>query len=77
MSGEIKPTHIKLTYESLIALLQGKEFHITTPDTYVIFHPPFEGVFVTHEQLYEIEYTAEKRVLTLIEKAMKYSEERL
>ena len=74
--SENKPIHIELTYESLIAMLQGKEFHITTPDIYVIFHPPFKGVFITHEQLREIEYTAEKRVLNMIEKVMEYKEER-
>ncbi len=67
---------IKLTYESLIALLQGKEFHLYSDGMHIIFHSPFEGVFLTHEQLYEIEYNAECHAFNMIEQLSKYTEKR-
>lgn len=68
--------HIKLTYESLIAILQGKEFHLTAPEYHFIFHPPFDGVFLTHDQVYEIRASGQMDVIRMIEKIQEYKEER-
>lgn len=67
---------IKLTYESLIALLQGKEFHLKTMDHHFVFHSPFDGVWVTHEQLAQIRYNDEMRILGLLEELGRHEEER-
>ena len=67
---------IKLSYESLIALLQGKEFHLYSNDKHIIFHPPFNGVFLTHEQIREIKYDSEFRVFSMIEQLSKHTEKR-
>ena len=68
--------HIKLTYESLIALLQGKDFHLITPEHRFIFHPPFDGVFLTHSQIEEIRYSGQMDMIKIIEKLHKYEESR-
>lgn len=67
---------IKLTYESLIALLQGKEFHLTTMDKHIVFHPPFDGMFLTHEQIDNIKYQSQAGVIDLMEKLQNHVEER-
>ena len=69
-------TEIKLTYESLIALLQGKDFHLVTPDYHMVFHPPFDGVFLTHQELYELQSAAGGGFYKRIEKLPRYEEER-
>ena len=69
-------TEIKLTYESLIALLQGKDFHLLTPEYHVVFHPPFEGVFLTHQEIHEIQFNAGGGLYKRIEKLQSYEEER-
>jgi hypothetical protein len=48
---------MKLSYEALIAILQGKELHIKTPDVHVILHPPFDGQFLTNEQIRDLLYS--------------------
>ena len=70
----MKPIHIDITYESLIAILQGKEIHLQTSDEYFIFHPPFKGVFLTHEQLANIKYQSQVDVFNLIDKLQKHEE---
>jgi hypothetical protein len=72
----MEPIHIKLTYESLIAILQGKEFHLQTPDEHIIFHPPFEGVFLTHDQLANIKHQSQIDVFNIIERFQKYKVKR-
>jgi hypothetical protein len=57
---------IKLTYESLIALLQGKELHLDAMDYHFIFQSPFDGVFVTHEQLMQMRYQDQMGVLNFL-----------
>ena len=73
---EMNRLEIELTYESLIALLQGKEFHLQTPEIHVIFHPPFDGVFMSHDQLRALQYNAQADVFKMIEQISKYKEER-
>ena len=69
------PIHINLTYDSLIALLQGKEFHLKSHDLHVVFHPPFDGVFMTHEQLMDLRMGEQARTLNIIKTVLKYKED--
>lgn len=61
------PIEIRLTYDSLIALLQGKELHLQTTDKEFIFYPPFNGVFVTHKELAEMKARDTMGVLKFLE----------
>ncbi len=80
MKGDNMPkeqrVEIKLTYESLIAILQGKEFHLYSDGMHIIFRPPFEGVFLTHKQLDKIRYDAQYDAFNMIEQLSKYTEKR-
>ena len=75
-TGDIMRENIKLTYDSLIAMLQGKEFHLRTLDHHFVFHPPFDGVFLTHEQVAEIRHGGQMEVFRMLEKLAKYEETR-
>ena len=46
-----RPQVYKLNYESLIALLQGKELHLQTGKEHFIFKPPFDGLFMMHDAI--------------------------
>jgi hypothetical protein len=63
----MKTFEMRLEYKSLIALLQGKKLHIQDGEISVTFHPPFDGIFLTHKEIYELEATAERRVLNMVE----------
>jgi len=57
---------IKLTFESMIALIQGKELHIIKGENHFVFLPPVDGVFVTHEQLAQMRTQDQQGVLNLL-----------
>ena len=63
---------IKLDYESLISLLQGKKLHLETPNVHLVISPPFDGVFLTHEQIDEIKNAERGRILSLLNEAAKH-----
>lgn len=63
-----KPIEIKLNYDALIAILQGKNLHIKTFDVHVILHPPFDGTFLTHEQLTELLYAERHKSFATFDK---------
>jgi hypothetical protein len=71
----MQPITIKLTYESLIALLQGKELNVVTMDQRFVFIPPFDGVWMTHEQLDQIRYQDQKAIFDLLDKIRTYTQE--
>lgn len=66
---------IKLTYDVLIGLLQGKEIHLVRGENHIILAPPFDGVFLTHEQIQEIQYSSEQRVFEIIHRVLETSQE--
>lgn len=61
----------KFKLEWIMALLQGKELHLTDEHNEIVFYPPQGGIFMTHEQFDDIkrniEYEAEKRLLKMLE----------
>jgi len=61
-------TPIKLTYESLIGLLQGKELHLIEDGREFIFIPPFDGVFLTHLEIDKIKLKAEESIFKVFQK---------
>ena len=73
---EIRKTEIKLTYESLIALLQGKEFHLMSDGEHFIFLPPFDGGFLTHEEIRRIRSESYGSGFEAFWKIIKYVEDR-
>jgi hypothetical protein len=70
-----RPVEIKLSYDSIIGILQGKELHIRTMDNEFIFYPPFDGVFVTHGQLAEMRANDTMGVLNFLHSLGKYTED--
>lgn len=62
------PIEVKLRYEGLIALLQGKNYHLMSNvnKQRFIFIPPFDGVFMTHQELANLRMQHETNVLELI-----------
>lgn len=66
---------INLSYEILIGLLQGKEIHLVEGENHIILAPPFDGVFLTREQIQEIQYSSEQRVFEMIQKVLEAREE--
>ena len=69
-----RPVSLKITYEMLIALLQGKELHFTVPlESHTVLQefvivPPFDGVFMTYEELSRIRYDSEMGVVEFMER---------
>lgn len=57
---------IELEYESLIALIQGKQIHLKTPDFCVIIQPPFKGVLLTMEEVQKIKFEGMAELLRLV-----------
>jgi ABC-type sugar transport system ATPase subunit len=66
---------IKLTYDSMIALIQGKKLHIRTLTEEFVFLPPMEGVFVTHDQLAAMRFSDDLRILNLIKSVADHTQE--
>jgi len=66
---------IKLTHDSLIALIQGKKLHVIVEDSHFIFLPPTDRVFVTHEQLIAMRHQDQMRVLNFIRSLASYTQE--
>jgi len=78
MSGKInrKRHDIKLTEELLLSLLKGKkiQFIIRDLDSEEIefnIRPPFEGTWITHEEINQLQYNAEMGVLNIMERLAK------
>jgi len=60
--------HMRLSYDALIGLLHGKEVHIIIGDDELVINPPFDGVFLTHEELNEIKLESEMGVIRVLQK---------
>lgn len=62
---------IRLTEEMILTILQGKEIHIhireEEGDRTFAFKGPFDGVFLTHEQISELEHRAQMSAFSIIE----------
>lgn len=63
----------KLTEEMLLNLLKGKTLNIVTiandgEESQIEFTGPFEGMFITHEELAQIKYNSEMGVFNLIQR---------
>lgn len=71
----MEPQPIKLTFESLIALIQGKKLHVTNGENSFVFLPPTDGVFVTHEQLAQIRYHDQIGVLNFLKDVGEHKQE--
>ncbi len=69
---ESNRVHLDLTYEMMIAILQGKETHLVTPDMHVVIHPPFDGVFLTHAQIDEMRYQSRVDTLDMVQRLTTY-----
>ena len=79
MKTRIK-SEINLTYDTLIALLQGKEIHLVhyindNECEEYIFIPPFDGVFMTHDSIHRIKFNAQIELLDFIDKLSEYRED--
>ena len=49
------PRKIQLTFESLVALIQGKKLHIQIEgERRIILVPPGDGVYLSHEELADL-----------------------
>ena len=68
-------TDINIEYESLIALLQGKELHVQNGENHFIFHPPFDGLFVTHDQLDALIHNKQAEILQMLGLIKKHKQE--
>jgi hypothetical protein len=75
-TDELERHEIKLTYDSLIAILQGKEFHLMTFGKHFVFYPPFDGIFLTHEELYQLRLNSYHDSVNALYKFQKYVEDR-
>ena len=62
----------KLSYESLIALMQGKDLHVVTQDAHFVFKPPFDGLFITHDEIAQMRYKDQMQSLEQMEKINKH-----
>jgi len=72
----MQPVRIKLPYDGLIGLLQGKEIHLMRQGgEEVIIASPFDGVFMTHQQIDELRRESEMNVLKLLDKLYTSREE--
>jgi len=71
----MKREYIKLTEGMLLALLKGNEFHLISSDqegelTEFIFEGPFDGVFLTHDQITQIQRNSEMSIFNMLEKTI-------
>jgi len=66
---------IKLPYDGLIGILQGKEIHWRMGDNEIIIAPPFDGVFLTHDQIQQIQYSSEVRIFDILQKIYESKQE--
>jgi len=71
---------IKLSNEMLIGLLQGKEIHLlfgnlSSEHDEIIIAPPFDGTFLTHDQIREIQYSSEMNILNMLQRVYESKEE--
>lgn len=70
MSHQKRPYEvIRFTEEMLLTILQGKEIHIhiREEDRVFVFKGPWDGVFLTHEQISELEHKAQMSAFSIIE----------
>lgn len=63
----MKKEYVKLTYEALINLLQGKEIHIIMDGNEFVILPPFDGVFMTHEEIDRLRHESQNRFFNMVE----------
>lgn len=64
---------IKLTYESLIALLQGKTVGLVSllpngDQVEIEIKPPFEGAFLTFEEIERIRFDSQMDIMDILAK---------
>ena len=75
MSDKEYPEIIQLTEESLIALLQGKDVWLNTfvngkPKQFR-FRGPWDGVFLTHKEISNLENNAQMSAFKMVDKLQK------
>jgi hypothetical protein len=70
-----QPAPIHLTFESLVALIQGKKLHVQDGENHFIFLPPTDGVFITHEQLDRIRYQDTMQILEFLHDVGEHKQE--
>lgn len=66
---------IKLPYDGLIGLLQGKEIHLMRGEDEIIIAPPFDGVFMTHDQIRQLQYSSQMEIFNVLEKIYESKQE--
>lgn len=60
-------TEFKLTYDMLFALIQGKEVQwIDLEGNKIVLHSPLDGVFLTREEVYQLQLESENRVFNIM-----------
>lgn len=78
-----KPIVVKLTYESLIAILQGKELKLLedyrddlgqSQTQEYIFKPPFDGILLSRADIQAIKYSESERVFNLLTQVSEHKE---
>ncbi len=71
---------IKLTEESLMVLLQGKDLYLRVgiqeeDKRTFIFRGPWDGVFLTHQEISEMQYNSQVGVFNIMERMVKHVQE--
>ncbi len=72
---------IKLTEEMILDLMRGKDLHLVLnaekeeDATHFYFRGPFDGVFLTHREINDLQYQSEMNVLGLISRIQKPEKE--
>ena len=69
----MKREYIKLTERMSLALLKWNEIHLISSDqedelTEFIFEGPFDGVFLTHDQIAQILRNSEMSIFNMLKK---------
>ena len=63
---------IKLTHDSMIALIQGEKITVTDKENTFTFLPPDNGIFITYEQLAHLRYRDSVETLIAIKEMQKH-----
>ena len=73
-----KPKHpdaiIKFTENMFLDLLKGKDLHVRInahdpeKEQYILFKGPYYGMFLTYEEIYNLEAKAENSILNTLKK---------
>jgi len=74
MSEKRYPETVKLTEDMLLNILKGKDTHLIInahdPEKrmHVIFKGPWDGMFLTHEEISNLQYDSEMGILNFVKK---------